>query len=57
MLINWFKENFKNRDYQRELKKTRSPRVRQNIPDPVAMIEGERNRNPDASADQWGVID
>ena len=28
-LINWFKEHFKEKDYQKEMKKVRSPRVKQ----------------------------
>jgi hypothetical protein len=37
-LINWFKENFKNREYQKEFKKARSPRVKQNVPDTLASM-------------------
>ena len=54
-MINWFKENFKNKEYQREFKKTRSPRNKPNIPDPLQSlgISSEGTKNP---AKDWEGI-
>ena len=34
MLINWFKDNWRTSDYQRQLKRQRSPRVQAPRPNP-----------------------
>jgi hypothetical protein len=44
MLINWFKDNFKDREYLKFMKRARSPKTRQLDPDQVnARISGNSN--------------
>lgn len=61
VLINWFKEHFKSKDYQRELRKTTSPRSKQSsVQNPTDILDviGDRTRNPDTvQGGDWQNID
>ena len=54
-MINWFKDNFKSRDYQKELRKARSPRIKSNNVDPLEFVGLERAKKND-DADTWKNI-
>jgi len=54
-MINWFKDNFKSRDYQKELRKARSPRIKSNVVDPLEFVGLERPKKAD-EGESWKNI-
>jgi len=50
ILINWFKDNWRTQDYQKHLRRQRSPRVQQTRPStseagPGAQVKGDGNNS------------
>mmetsp|Transcript_17932 Transcript_17932/g.12926 ORF Transcript_17932/g.12926 Transcript_17932/m.12926 type:complete len:80 (+) Transcript_17932:2338-2577(+) len=53
-LINWFKDNFKIKEYQKELKKARSPRTKATNVDPMEYMGIERQKKEEGET--WNNI-